>query len=66
MNGMLTVLLVESRSLGVCTIVETNFERNTHNFIIDPESRSAILNIELIGIIRFTLINLYAFTSDNP
>ena len=55
-----------TNAMGVCTIINSNFEYILHKTHSDPEGRFIILDLELPGIMKFSLINLYAPNEDNP
>ena len=55
-----------SNAGGVLIALNNNFEFSIHRREIDEKGRYIVLDIELIGVVRFLLINLYAPNEDNP
>ena len=51
---------------GVLIAVDNNFEWKIHETKIDKEGRYIILDMEIIDIARFLLINIYAPNEDSP
>ena len=51
---------------GVLIAVDDNFEYIKHTVTIYEHGRYIILDIEVVGVARFLLINLYAPNEDNP
>ena len=51
---------------GVLIALANNFEYKCHKEIIDNQGRYVILEIELVGVARFLLVNLYAPNEDDP
>ena len=51
---------------GVLIALEKNFEYKCHKDISDSQGRYVILDLEIIGVARFLLINLYAPNDDDP
>ena len=51
---------------GVLIAVEKNFEYKCHKDISDSQGRYVILDLEITGVARFLLINLYAPNNDDP
>ena len=56
----------ETNSGGVLIALDNNFEYKCHNTITDTQGRYLILDIELIGVARFLLTNIYAPNEDDP
>ena len=56
----------ETNSCGVLIAINNNFEYTCHNIITDTQGRHLILDIELIGVARFLLTNIYAPNEDDP
>ena len=56
----------ETKSGGVLIALENNFEYNCHNSILDQHGRYVILDIEMTGVARFLLVNLYGPNEDDP
>ena len=56
----------ETNSGGVLIAIDNNFEYICHNNITDPHGRYLILDIELVGVARLLLINIYAPNEDEP
>ena len=56
----------ESNSGGVLIALENNFEYICHMSIADDQGRYLILDIELAGVARFLLINVYGPNEDQP
>ena len=51
---------------GVLIALDNNFEYNVHDSILDSHGRYVMLDIELIGVASFILINMYAPNEDDP
>ena len=51
---------------GVLIIIEDNFEFKIHESRVDELGRYVILDLELIGVARFLIVNIYAPNDDNP
>ena len=56
----------ETNSDGVLIALDDNFEYKCHNTISDTQGRYIILDMELIGVARFLLTNIYAPNEDDP
>ena len=56
----------ETNSGGVLIALENNFEHTCHMSIADDQGRYLILDIELPGVARFLLINVYGPNEDQP
>ena len=56
----------ETNSGGVLIALENNFEHTCHTSIADDQGRFLILDIELPGVARFLLINVYGPNEDQP
>ena len=56
----------ETNSGGVLIALANNFEYKCHKEISDSQGRYVILEIELVGVARFLLVNLYAPNEDDP
>ena len=48
------------------TIINNNFEYKIHSVTKDVGGRCIICDIELAGIARFIMINVYGHNQDNP
>ena len=53
-------------SLGVTTIINNNFEHKIHNVQKDKEGRYILCDIELPGVARFLMLNIYGLNKDYP
>ena len=51
---------------GVLIAIDNNFEHIKHKITIDEQGRYIILDMEIVGVARFLLINIYAPNEDNP
>ena len=56
----------KKQSLGVMIILNNNFEYNIHKVIKDKDGRYIIVDLELIGVARFLMINIYGPNKDCP
>ena len=54
------------QSLGVMIILNNNFEYKIHNVNKDKKGRYIICDLEVIGVARFLMINIYGPNKDNP
>ena len=57
---------VQRQALGVITIINNNFEYKLHNVIKDKGGRYILCDIELPGIARFLMLNIYGQNYDKP
>ena len=53
-------------SFGVTTIINNNFEHKIHNVQKDKEGRYILCDMELPGIARFLMLNIYCPNKDYP
>ena len=56
----------DTKAGGVLVAIDDKFEHNIHSVKKDISGRFIIIDIELIGVARVLLINLYAPNEDNP
>ena len=54
------------QSLGVMMILNNNFEYKINKVIKDNEGRYIICDIEIKGVARFLMVNIYGPNKDNP
>ena len=54
------------QSLGVMIILNNNFEYKIHNVIKDNGGRFIIIDLEITGVARFLMINIYGPNKDTP
>ena len=47
-------------------IINNNYEYKIHNVIKDNEGRFIICDLEVIGVARFLMINIYGPNKDSP
>ena len=53
-------------SLGVITVINNNFEYKLHSVQKDSGGRFILCDIELPGIVRFLMLNIYGHNQDKP
>ena len=56
----------KKNSLGVVTIINNNFEYKIHSVLKDKGGRYILCDIELPGIVRFLMLNIYGHNQDKP
>ena len=56
----------KKNSLGVITIINNNFEYKLHSVQKDRGGRYILCDIELPGIARFLMLNIYGYNQDKP
>ena len=55
-----------NKALGVMIILNNNFEYKIHNVYKDNEGRYIICDLEIKGVARFLMVNIYGPNKDNP
>ena len=56
----------KKNALGVITIINNNFEYKLHSVQKDQGGRYIICDIELPGVVRFLMLNIYGHNQDKP
>ena len=56
----------ERNAGGTLVAIDNNFEYKCHGEMLDRQGRYVILDIELIGVARILLVNIYAPNEDDP
>ena len=55
-----------NKALGVMIILNNNFEYKIHNVYKDNEGRYIICDLEIKGVARLLMVNIYGPNKDNP